>query len=352
MSPAFVLNIEAYVSTNVFLIEEEMKLFKTPTLALLLMLSFKASATESTTDSLMVETGDSISATTCMTAINEYAVSEDSTALVRLNAMSDSLTSVSSDFIDEEAARLQKKMVPSIYTKPYSLNLNIPQWKRMWVNTAVLAGTFVSTLFVLECLPEDATSWNRASLQKTPPLKRWYRNVFVRGPEWDHDKIIFNYVLHPYAGAVYFMSTRTCGFNYWRSLLYCACISTIGWEYGIEAFMERPSIQDLLITPIIGSFIGEGFYHAKRHIVRNDYTLLGSRILGNAAVFLIDPVNEVIDLFRGSPERKLHLGRKNPVADSELADLPPRRGSSVDVRSSFIPGIPGCTHGFSVKVVF
>ena len=316
------------------------------------MLSFKASAIEPTTDSLMVATDDSISATTTMTATTGNAVSQDSLALTQLNAMSDSLTAISSDFIYEEAVQMQKKMVPSIYTKPYSLNLNIPQWKRMWINTAVLTGTFVSTLFVLECLPEDATSWNRASLQKTPPLKRWYRNVFVRGPEWDHDKLIFNYVLHPYAGAVYFMSARTCGFNYWRSLLYCACISTIGWEYGIEAFMERPSIQDLFITPIIGSFIGEGFYHAKRHIVQHDYTLLGSRILGNAVVFLIDPVNEVIDLFRGSPERKLHLGRKAAVADSELADLPSRRGSSVDIRSSFIPGIPGCTHGFSVKVVF
>lgn len=295
-------------------------------------------------------------ALTLMTAIDVSASvpaeKTDSTALLQLNAMSDSLTSRGDDIIAEEAIRLHDSAVPSIYTRPYSLTLNMPQWKRMWINTAVLAGTFVSTLFVLECLPEDATSWNRASLQKVPPLKRWYRNVFVRGPEWDHDKFIFNYVLHPYAGAVYFMSARTCGFNYWRSLLYCACISTIGWEYGIEAFMERPSIQDLFITPIVGSLIGEGFYHAKRHIVSHDYTLLGSRILGNAAVFLIDPVNEVIDLFRGNPERKLHLGRNDVLDKSAIADLPKRPDRGARIESSFIPGIPGCSHGFSVKVAF
>ena len=260
---------------------------------------------------------------------------------------SDSLQSEQDTIID-----YHKTAVKSIYTQPYSLTLNMPQWKRMWINTAVLSGTFIGTLLVLQCLPEDATSWNRASLQNTPPFKRWYRNVFKRGPEWDHDKIIFNYVLHPYAGAVYFMSARTCGFNYWRSLLYCACISTIGWEYGIEAFMERPSIQDLFITPIVGSIIGEGFYRAKRHIVSHDYTLLGSRIHGNTAVFLIDPVNEVIDLFRGNPERKLHLGRKTAAIIGNDSELPEQTKHQTALQSSFIPSIPGCNYGFSLKVMF
>ena len=96
----------------------------------------------------------------------------------------------------------------NIYRMPYSLDASSPDWHRMWINTAVLSGAFVSTLFVLECLPEDATSWNRAAIQSVPPFKRWFRNVFKRGPEWDHDNPIFNYVLHPYAGAAYFMSAR------------------------------------------------------------------------------------------------------------------------------------------------
>ena len=217
--------------------------------------------------------------------------------------------------------RHSAKVAPiSIYALPYTMTgpRGTEDWQRMWVNTAVIAGAYVGTLFVLECLPENATSWNRASLQKDSPGKRWFNNVFKRGPEWDHDNPIFNYVLHPYAGAVYFMSARSCGFNFYRSLLYCAIVSTVGWEYGIEACMERPSIQDIFITPLVGSALGECFYRFKRHIVANDYHLLGSPILGNVAAFLVDPVNEVVDLFRGSRTRHLFPERHSGTVSSLL----------------------------------
>ena len=230
---------------------------------------------------------------------------------------------------------LVKHAPASIYELPYSLTTSSPNWHRMWINTAVLSGAFVGTLFVLELLPEDATSWNRAALQKDPFYRRWYNNIFRRGPEWDHDKIIFNYVLHPYAGAAYFMAARSCGFNYFQSLLYSACISTIGWEFGIEACMERPSIQDIFITPIVGSVFGELFYKLKRNIVGHDYTLCGSRVFGNIVVFLIDPVNEVVNLFRGSDTRKLHLGRKAP-----------------EIHSSLMPSIGRDSFGFTFSCVF
>lgn len=225
----------------------------------------------------------------------------------------------------------------NIYQMPYSLTGSSPNWHRMWINTAVLSGAFVSTLFVLECLPEDATAWNRAAIQQTPPFKRWFRNVFKRGPEWDHDNPIFNYVLHPYAGAAYFMSARSQGFNFWQSMLYSACISTIGWEFGIEAFMERPSYQDIVITPVVGSIIGELFYKLKRNIVSHDYRLAGSPVLGNIVVFLIDPVNEVIGLFRGNNARKLHLGRRQQYSGIE---------------SSLLPGPVGNGFGFTFSCKF
>ncbi|MDE6288988.1 MAG: DUF3943 domain-containing protein [Muribaculaceae bacterium] len=198
----------------------------------------------------------------------------------------------------------------SPYTLPYTRHAVNPDWHRMWINTAVLSGAYISTLFVLEMLPEDATSWNRAYINQTPMFKRWFKNVFKRGPEWDHDNPVFNYVLHPYAGAVYFMSARSCGFSFWGSFLYSAAISTIGWEFGIEAFMERPSYQDIVITPVVGSIMGELFYRAKHEIVNRGYELLGSYFLGRAACFLMDPVNEVIDLFRGNPNSNFARSRR------------------------------------------
>lgn len=202
------------------------------------------------------------------------------------------------------------KNMNGIYGNPYSMTGRYPDWRRLWVNTSVLAGAFVGTLLVLECLPEDATSWNRAELQKVPLFKRWKQHVVREGPEWDHDKFYFNFLLHPYAGAVYYMSARSCGFNVWQSLLYCSIISNVGWEYGIEAFMERPSIQDLLITPLVGSAIGEGFYLLKRRIVKDGYCLFGSKVVGSIVAFLVDPVNEVINLFRGSDTRGLYQRKR------------------------------------------
>lgn len=209
-----------------------------------------------------------------------------------------------------------RPMAASIYELPYSLTGKCYDWKRLWINTGVLCGAFVGSLVVLECLPEDATSWNRAEIQKVPLFKRWRDHVLREGPEWDHDKFYFNYILHPYAGAAYFMAARSCGFNFWQSLLYCSLISNVGWEFGIEAFMERPSYQDLFITPLVGSVIGECFYKLKRRIVSNGYRLGGSPVWGNIVVFLIDPVNEVIGLFGGNPARKAAKRMKRELSSS------------------------------------
>ena len=196
----------------------------------------------------------------------------------------------------------------SIYSKPASWTYSDPWWHGMWINTAVLSGAFVGTLFVLEMLPEDATAWNRAEIRNKPFYKRWYENIFKKGPEWDHDLFIFNYVLHPYAGAAYFMCARTCGFNFWQSFLYSAMISTFGWEFGIEACMERPSYQDLVFTPVLGSILGEGFYRLKRLIVERNYELLGSPVLGHIAAAFLDPVNEVIGLLSPGTCRSIGPG--------------------------------------------
>jgi hypothetical protein len=202
-----------------------------------------------------------------------------------------------------QAIKFEKTSIYDYPAQNTDLGFSRPDWNRLWVNTAVLANAYVAALFVLELLPEDATAWNREEITSVPLFKRWRNNVLRDGPEWDHDKPIFNMFLHPYAGAAYFMGARSCGFSYWGSLLYCTCVSTICWEFGIEAFMERPSYQDIFITPLVGSALGEGFFHLKRYIVANDYRLFGSKVVGNITAFLIDPVNEVIGLFTGNPAR-------------------------------------------------
>ena len=85
-------------------------------------------------------------------------------------------------------------------------------------------------------------------------------------------------------------------------------LSTFFWEYGVEAFAERPSIQDLIVTPVCGSILGEGFYLAKRHIKDNNDELLGSVTLGKTVVFLMDPITEFTDwLFEDKPANKQQM---------------------------------------------
>ncbi len=264
---------------------------------------------------------------------------ETVTALLPVTTVDLSGASIDTASICDYSRSHPRKMpVPSIYSLPYSMTLNVPDWKKLWVNTGVFAGAFVGTLLVLECLPEDATTWNRAAIQEVPPFKRWYRNIFVRNPEIDHDKFVFNYVLHPYAGAVYFMAARSAGFNFWRSFLYCSLVSNVGWEFGIEAFMERPSYQDLVITPVVGSVIGECFYRLKRNIVSNDYRLWGSPVMGNIVAFLIDPVNEVTGLFGHNKARNLYR--------------PEGSGKTYGTTSSLMPAIVGGAPGFTFSCTF
>lgn len=192
-----------------------------------------------------------------------------------------------------------RKFTPCIYDLPYSWNRSAINSGRLIANTGVLFGAGATMLGILQILPEDATAWNKSEIARTNPFKRWWEHVKA-GPTWDKDKPIFNEILHPYAGAAYYMSARSQGCNVWQSWAYCTFISTIFWEYGIEAFNEVPSTQDLIITPLGGLILGETFYIIKRYIVDHDYYLWGSRPLGYIVAFLTDPLNEALGYLRGN----------------------------------------------------
>lgn len=226
----------------------------------------------------------------------------------------------------------------SLYDLPYSCTANFPDYKRLAINSVVLCGAGFAALGVLQALPEDATAWNKERITSIPFWERWSTHV-RKGPVWDNDNFVFNYILHPYGGAAYYMSARSSGCNILYSALYSAAVSTIFWEYGIEAFMEIPSIQDLFITPFAGAIIGESFYVLKRHIVSHGYTLFGSQVLGNIMAFLIDPVNEVIGIFAGNPCRK-------------GAKLNDNKGKQLSCFPNIATSACGTTVGLSMSITF
>lgn len=184
---------------------------------------------------------------------------------------------------------------PTVYERPYSLDENYIDKKMLGRNTAVLFGTGIATMGFLYMMPTSFTNWED---DDEGPFEKWWDNV-SREPVWDSDDLFLNYVTHPYAGAIYYMGARSAGANAMTSFWYSFALSTFFWEYGIESFAERPSIQDLIVTPVAGAFIGEWFYKVKRGIVENDGYLGDSKALGTFALWAMDPITEAGNLIWG-----------------------------------------------------
>ena len=155
---------------------------------------------------------------------------------------------------------------------------------------AVLGGTLVGA-GALYLMPESFTHWARSEIVN---LSAKWRRKTAQGPVVDADDWFLNWITHPYWGAVYYMQPRVAGFSWAESTLYSVLASAFFWEYGVEAFAEVPSWQDLVVTPAIGSIFGELFYRATLHIHGNQDRLLGSRILGKTTLLLMDPVGFLI----------------------------------------------------------
>ncbi len=180
------------------------------------------------------------------------------------------------------------------YHHKYQVYDPVKDPKRLLLNTGLFMGAAVASFGILWVLPESFTNWNKEEMLDYGMVNRWKDNVKA-GPVWDEDDIFLNWIMHPWAGAVYFMSARGSGYNKWESFAFSAFMSTVLWEYGIEAFAEIPSWQDLLITPILGSFLGEQFFRWKGNIIRNERKVLNSRFLGGTSLFIMDPFNQILD---------------------------------------------------------
>lgn len=169
-------------------------------------------------------------------------------------------------------------------------------YRRLGYASVMYAGTAVIAFGILWAMPESVSNWDKEEIKEKGILWKWKENVKA-GPVWDNDDWFLNYITHPYSGAVYFMTARSSGFTFLESFGYSAFMSTFFWEYGIEAFAEVPSTQDLIITPVLGSVVGEGFFYAKKSILKHDRRVLKSRFLGYTSLFLMDPFNTLLDSF-------------------------------------------------------
>lgn len=180
---------------------------------------------------------------------------------------------------------------PSAMNPSYGVSLFWPQngedGARTWSQTKSMFFYAIGAVGVLVALPEESTGWN----PDDDIFNKWLDNVKA-GPEWDRNKWAYNYIGHMYFGGVYYQIARKSGYRQWDSFLYTALMSTFLWEYGLEAFAEVPSVQDLVFTPIAGWLYGEWAYQTEFQIRSNGGRVLGSRILGGVSLFFLDPVDQ------------------------------------------------------------
>ncbi len=165
---------------------------------------------------------------------------------------------------------------------------------RLWRQTKIIMVASVGVVAVIAVLPEDVSGWEKGTWEQGDLLNQWYENVKA-GPVWDEDVWYINLIGHPYFGGVYYQTARNSGYNQWNSFTYSALMSTFYWEYGIEAFAEVPSIQDLFVTPIGGWIYGEWAHQKEKEIRRNDNLAMGSAFWGGVALFVLDPIGSLDD---------------------------------------------------------
>ena len=136
-----------------------------------------------------------------------------------------------------------------------------PDWKGLRRDTLYFLGYQAVAIAVLYPLPESVTNFDKSGAG----LSKWWDNV--SNPHRDTDDAYLNWITHPYWGAAYYIRGRERGLNRWQSFGYSALLSTL-YEYGAEAFFEKPSYQDLWITPVIGSLLGEFVFSPLRESIK------------------------------------------------------------------------------------
>jgi len=119
--------------------------------------------------------------------------------------------------------------------------------------------------------PDNITKWGRSDKFKLSVIRSQYIRTFTLPPVFDRDLWYINYVGHPYQGTFYYNAMRSQGAGMLESSVFCFAQSCL-WEYVWEGGMEQPSIQDLIVTPILGSLVGELSHIATVNMAKNGYT--------------------------------------------------------------------------------
>ncbi|MBO9665352.1 MAG: DUF3943 domain-containing protein [Bdellovibrio sp.] len=98
-------------------------------------------------------------------------------------------------------------------------------------------------------------------------FSNWITNMWH--PEYDKDTYDYNIFKHAISGQLYYQWYRSRGYTEQRAFLW-SFMSSLAFEFTIETVTERPSFQDMYLTPVLGSVLGMGmervslYFHSKK----------------------------------------------------------------------------------------
>ena len=185
-------------------------------------------------------------------------------------------------------------MPPETSSGPYPEQLpasevETPSYGRMFFKGwALITSVELALLAVTAMLPKSWTGWSSHFVADGMGN---LKEAYTMPPVWDTDHWFHNYVGHPYGGSVYYNTVRCQGANPGQSFLFSTALS-VQWEYIFEAVAERPSIQDLFITPITGSLLGEVVHHLTLSLKRH-----GTNFFEKVIILFLNPGSVVFNGF-------------------------------------------------------
>jgi len=161
------------------------------------------------------------------------------------SAATTSPTETTDSFLADDGSR--RSFDPS-YREYYRAGRREPHYLRAAVEMVVLLG--IGTGFYY-------ASDNRWRGGDYPDAATRFQNLRI---SFDTNTFNIDAFSHPFAGTMYHWFSRTNGLSIPASFLY-ATLSSATWEFLLE-IPERPSINDMIITPTAGLAFGEVFVHA------------------------------------------------------------------------------------------
>jgi hypothetical protein len=138
--------------------------------------------------------------------------------------------------------------------------------------------------------------WSDGPRSRTSDMRfdwsSWKGKLDLTAVRFDDDRFETNAASHPTAGMGYYQVARGSGFSYQQSYLW-AFASSFLWEYLVE-WNEKPSINDIVLTPAAGAVLGEATFRLGRFFAAGEPT-----IVNRLGALIFSPFAELNDLATG-----------------------------------------------------